>query len=84
MLVDEIRSKHRVGSLNSVGSGQVIVLTRVDDDTGKAIDDAAHILIDERALHVDVTEQDAVKGIVQHHIQSLKGTHDGNLGHTQT
>ena len=84
LLVDEVRSQHRVGSLDSVGGGQIVVLTRVDDDAGKAIDDAAHVLVDERALHVDVAEENAVEGIVQHHIQTFEGAHDGDFGHTQT
>ena len=83
LLVDEVRSQHRVRSLDGIGGSQVVVLASVDDNSGKAIDDAAHVLIDERALHVDVTEQDAVECVVKHDIKALKGTHDGNLGHTQ-
>src|SRR5699024_10963595 len=36
------------------------------------------------ALHVDIPEQDAVKGVVQHYIQPLHRPHGGDLRHTET
>ena len=52
-------------------------------DARIAVDDAGEVLVDDRALHVDVAEQNAVESIVQHNIQTLQSTHSGDLGHTQ-
>ena len=84
LLVDEVGCQHRVCLLVGIGSGEIVVLASVDDNTCEAIDNAAEILVNQRALHVDVAEKNAVEGIVQHHIQALQGAHGGNLGHTQT
>ncbi len=69
--------------LDRVGCGEVVVLARVDDYAGEAVDYARHILIDQRALHVDVAEQNAVQGVVEHHIQTFECAHYGDLGHAE-
>ena len=70
--------------LVGVSGGKIVILTSVDDNAGKAIDDTAEVLVNQRALHIDVAEQDSVQCIVEHHIQSFQGTHGGNLGHAET
>jgi hypothetical protein len=46
-------------------------------------DPAREVLIDERALHVDVAEQDAVHGVVEQHVELLDGGHPGDLAHAE-
>ena len=41
-------------------------------------------MVDEGALHVDVAEQDAVEGIVQHNVEAFESAHDGDFGHAET
>ena len=84
LLVDEVGGQHGMRGFHGVGGGQVVVLTRVDDDAREAVDDTAHILVDEGALHVDVAEQDAVEGVVQHDIEAFESAHDGDFGHAET
>ncbi len=83
LFVDQVGSQHRVSLLDRVGCGEVVVLARVDDYAGEAVDYARHILIDQRALHIDVPEEDAVQGVVQHHIQTFECAHYGDLGHAE-
>ena len=71
-------------SLHSISSCKVVVLTCVDDNTCKTVDYSRHELVNKGSLHVDVAEEDTVKGIIQHNIQSLKCTHNCNFRHTQT
>ena len=54
--------------LDSVSRREVVVLTRIDDDAGKAIDHTTGVLVDDRALHVNVAEEDTVEGIVEHDV----------------
>ena len=68
---------------NGVVSGQVVILTGVDDDAGVAVDDTGEVLIHDGALHVDVAEQDAVQSVVQHDVQTLQSAHGGDLRHAQ-
>ena len=72
-----------MGFLHCVGSGEVVVLAGVDDYTCEAVDDAAHELVHECALHVDVAEQDAVECVVEHDIETFEGTHCGDFRHTE-
>ena len=82
-LVQELGGEHGVGGGDGVVSRQVVVLTGVDDDARIAVDDAGEVLVDDRALHVDVAEQDAVESVVQHNVQTLQSAHGGDLGHAQ-
>ena len=70
--------------LDSISRREVVVLTRVDDDAGEAIDHTTGVLVDDRALHIDITEEDTVERIVEHDVQSLKSSHDSDLWHTET
>lgn len=72
-----------MGLLHRVGGGQVVVLTGVDDHARIGVDGAGEGLVHQGALHVDVAEQDAVQGVVQHDVQALEGAHGGDLGHAQ-
>ena len=45
---------------DGIGGRQVVVLAGVDDDAGEGVDHPGEVLVDERALHVDVAEEDAV------------------------
>ena len=54
--VQELGSQHSVGAGDSIVGGQVVVFARVDDDTGIAVDDTGEVLVDDGALHIDVTE----------------------------
>ena len=83
LLVDDVGGQYGVGSLDCIGSGQVVVLSGIDDDSGKSVDHPGEELVYHRSLHVDVAEQDAVERIIEHHVKSLKCTHYGYLGHTQ-
>ena len=82
-LVDEVRADDREALLEGVGGGEVVVLAGVDDDAGAGVDEPREVLVDERALHVDVAEDDAVHGIVEHHVEALEGAHGGDLGHAE-
>ena len=84
LFVDEVGGKHCVSLLYSVGGGEVVVLAGVDDNACIAVYYAAHELVNKRALHIDVAEQDTVESIVEHHVKTLKGTHSGYFGHTET
>ncbi len=84
LLVDEVGGEHGVGGLHSVGCGEVVVLARVDDDAGIAVDDAGEILVNEGTLRVDVAEQNAIESVVQHHVQAFECAHSSNFRHAQT
>ena len=71
LLVDELRCRYRVRCFDSIVGREVIILAGVEDDAAVADDYAGHVLIDQRSLHVDVSEQDAVDGVVQHNVQTL-------------
>ena len=49
----------------------------------RALMSAAEVLVDERPLHVDVAEDDAVHGVVQHHVEALERAHRGDLRHAE-
>ena len=83
LLVEELARQDRVGLLHRVRRGEIVVLARVDDDARKGVDPAGEALVDQRPLHVDIPEQDAVEGVVQHHVQPLQGAHGGDLRHAQ-
>ena len=72
-----------MGLFVGVGGGQVVVLAGIDDDAGKAVDDTAEVLVNQRALHVDVAEQDAVQCVVEHHVEAFEGAHGGDLRHAE-
>src|SRR5674476_119152 len=82
-LVDEVGADDREALLEGVGGGEVVVLAGVDDDAGAGVDQTREVLVDERALHVDVTEDDAVHGVVEHHVEALQRAHGGDLGHAE-
>ncbi len=82
-LVDEVGADHRVALLEGVRGREVVVLAGVDDDAGAGVDQAAEVLVDERPLHVDVAEDDAVHGVVQHHVEALERAHGGDLRHAE-
>ena len=81
LLVEELARQDRVGLLHRIRRGQVVVLARVDDDAREGVDPAGKALVDQRPLHVDVPEQDAIEGVVEHHVQPLEGAHGGDLRH---
>ena len=70
--------------LDGVCGGEVIVLTGVDYNAGKAVDDSGEILVDQGTLHVDVAEEDSIKGIVEHNVQSLEGSHNRDFRHAKS
>ena len=72
-----------MGLLHRIGGGEIIVLAGVDDHAGVSVDGAGEVLVHQGALHVDVSEQDAIQGVVEHHVQALEGAHGGDLGHAQ-
>src|SRR5665647_480959 len=82
-LVDEVGADDRVALLEGVGRGEVVVLAGVDDDAGAGVDQAAEVLVDEGALHVDVAEDDAIHAVVEHHVEALEGAHGGDLRHAE-
>ena len=63
--------------------GQVVVLAGVDDDPGATVDHAAHVLVAERPLRVDVAKEDPVHRVVQHQIEPLERPARRDLGHAQ-
>ena len=69
---------------NRVGRGEVIILARVNYYARERVDNAREILVDYRALHVDVAEQYAVKRVVKHNVEPFKRAHRRYLGHTKT
>ena len=73
-----------MSSFNSIGSGEVVVFTRIDDNASETIDNARHILVNQSALHVDVAEKNAIQSIVQHDIEAFESTHDGDFRHAKT
>jgi hypothetical protein len=83
VLVEQLGHRDGVGGVDGVRGGEVVVLARVDDDPGTRVDLAGEALVDERAHRVDVAEQDAVHGVVEHHVEPLQTTEDGDLGHAQ-
>ena len=83
LLVEELAGQDRVGLLHRVRRGQVVVLARVDDDAREGVDPAGEALVDQRPLHVDVTEENAVEGVIEHHVQPLQGAHGGDLRHAE-
>ena len=83
MVVHELGSQHLRACIERFHCRQVVVLAGVYDDPGIGVYHPREVLIHESALHVDVPEQDAVHGIIEHHIQPLHGAHVGDLGHTQ-
>ncbi|KAF5059238.1 hypothetical protein DSECCO2_337980 [anaerobic digester metagenome] len=72
-----------MGFFKGIGCGQIVVFSGVDDDAGIAVDHAGEVLVDHGPLHVDVPEQDAVQGIVEHDVQPFHGTHGGDFRHAQ-
>ena len=83
LLVDQLRGQNGMRGLVSIGGGEIIVLSGVDDDAGIGIDHPRKELIHKGALQVDVAEDDAVHRIVQHHIQPFQRAHRGDFGHAQ-
>ena len=83
LLVQKLAGQDRVGLLHRVRRGEIVVLARVDDDPGEGVDPAGEALVDQRPLHIDVPEQDAVEGVVEHHVQPFEGAHGGDLRHAQ-
>ena len=45
-----------MGFFHGICRSEVIVFSGVDDYSGKAIDNATHVLIHKSTLHVDVSE----------------------------
>ncbi len=83
VLVEELADRDRVGGLDGVGGGEVVVLAGVDDDAGAGVDLAAEALVDERADRVDVAEEDPVHRVVEHHVEPLEAGQGGDLGHAE-
>jgi len=50
---DTVRRQNGVSRFDSIGGGQVIVFTSIDDDSCKTVDNAAEKLVYERSLRVD-------------------------------
>ena len=84
VLVEQLAHRHGVRGVDGVCRGEVVVLTRVDDDPGTCVDLAAEPLVDECAHWVDVAEEDPVHRVVEHHVESLEACERGNLGHAQS
>ncbi len=56
LLVNELRGQHGMRRFHGIGSGEIVILTRVDYYSGVPVNNAGEILVDERALHVNVAE----------------------------
>src|SRR5258706_3263046 len=69
--VDELGSDDCMLSFERVSSRQIIVFTCIDNNTGSRVDTARKELIDQRALHVYIAENNTVEGVIKHHIKSL-------------
>ena len=69
--------------LHRVGGRQVVVLAGVDDDPAARVELPREVLVDERALHVDVAEQDPVHRVVEQHVEPLERRGRGDLRHAQ-
>ena len=82
-LVDEIAGQHRMGLLYGVGGGQVVVLTGIDDDIGPGVDHPGKILVDERAVGIDVAKNNSVHRVVEKHIQPFEGRGRRDLRHAE-
>ena len=82
-LVDQLRGDHGVRRLVRVGRGDVVVLAGVDDDLREGADAAREVLVAERALHVDVAEEDPVHGVVEQHVEPLVRRHERDLLHAE-
>src|SRR5574344_521689 len=72
-----------MSGFDSVGGCKVVILTCVDNHSGESIDNTRPILVNHGTLHIDVAEQDTVKGVIQHDIEALEGAHDSDFGHTK-
>src|SRR3954464_4114159 len=81
--VEQLADDHGVRSVDRVCSRQVVVLTSVDDDTRARVDLPRESLIDERPYRVDVTEDDPVHAVVEHHVEPLETGKGCNLRHAQ-
>jgi hypothetical protein len=75
LFVDELRGEHGRRLFHGVGRGQVVVLAGVDHDARARVEHAREVLVDERALHVDVAEEDAVHRVVEQHVEPLERGH---------
>ena len=67
----------------SIVSGEIVVLTGVYDNAGIAVYNAAEVLVNYCALHVDIAEQYAVKRVVKHNVKPFKRAHCGYFRHAQ-
>ena len=72
-----------MGLLVGIGRGQIVVFAGVDDNSGIGIDHAGKELVEKSPPHVDVTEDNPVHGVVEHHIQPFQCSQDGNFRHAQ-
>ena len=81
LLVDELRNGYCVCGIKGIVRGQVVIFPGVEDDAAVTDDDSGEELVDECPLHVDISEEDAIEGIVEQHVQSFHGTHGSDLRH---
>src|SRR5258706_15901319 len=69
--VDELGSDNCMLSFEGVSSRQIIVFTCIDNNTSSRVDTARKELIDQRALHVYIAENNTVESVIEHHVKSL-------------
>src|SRR5450759_3361824 len=64
--IDELRGNDSMFCFERIRGSEIIVCSCVDDDAGGGIDAPGKELIYKCAFHIDIAEDDAVKGIVEH------------------
>ena len=84
LLVDELGREYGRGLIDRVGGREVIVLAGIDDDARIGIEHPAEVLVHERALHINIAEQNAVHRVVEQHVEPLERADRRDLRHAQT
>src|SRR5207249_3589747 len=81
--VDELRGHDGMLSFEGIGGRQVVILAGIDDDASGSINASRKKLINKGAFEIDIAKNDAIEGVVEHHIKPLESTHRSNFWHTE-
>ena len=74
LFVDHLGSQNGVRRFDRVVGRQVVIFAGVEDNAAVADDDSGEELVYNGSLHVDVAEQNAVQGVVEHDVQTFQST----------
>ena len=84
LFIDELGSCYCMSCFDGIVCCEVVVFTGVEDDTAVADDNSGHELVNQRSLHVDISEEDAVDSVVKHNVKSFESTHCSDFRHAHS